>query len=77
MNKVFGKMKVNVLHLCVYFQPSSDRLRLKPLLVSFLQTDDDDDDIPIGKSSVGILGVCRDEEDDEDEGDQDVGNDGN
>ena len=54
---------------------------MKPLLVSFLQTDDDDDDddpedLPIGKSSVGILGVCRDEEDDDDEGDQDVGNDG-
>ena len=37
---------------------------MKPLLVSFLQHDDDDpediptEDLPIGKSSVGILGVC-------------------
>ena len=43
---------------------------MKPLLVSFLQHDDDDpEDIPcnmeelsIAKSSVGILGVCRDDD---------------
>ena len=46
------------------------------MLVSFLQHEDDDDDpediptedLAIGKSSVGILGVCHeDDEDDEDD----------
>ena len=45
---------------------------------SLLQYDDDDDDdpediptedLPIGKSSVGILGVCRYDDDDDDKED--------
>ena len=49
---------------------------MKPLLVSFLQHDYDDDDpediptedLPIGKSSVGILGVCHNDKNDHDDG---------
>ena len=64
--------------------PSLNRLGLKYLLVSLLQHDNDDDDdlediptedLPIGKSSVGIPGVCQyvDDYDDNEYGDKDEG----
>ena len=51
------------LHLCVYFYPSLDRLGLIPACIFFQHDDDDDpediptEDLPIGKSSVGVLGA--------------------
>ena len=57
--------------LCLFLAIFS---RLGPLLVSFLQHDDDDDlediptdDLPMGKSSVGILGACHNYDDNDDD----------
>ena len=64
MNKVFFCLKnESELHLCVYFYPCLDRLGLIPACIFFQHDDDDDpediptEDLPIGKSSVGVLGA--------------------
>ena len=64
MNKVFfvGKMKVNFTSVSIFY-PSLDRLGLIPACIFFQHDDDDDpedistEDLPIGKSSVGVLGA--------------------
>ena len=62
MNKVFfGKMKVNFISVSIFTR--LDRLGLIPACIFFQHDDDDDpediptEDLPIGKSSVGVLGA--------------------